>query len=420
MATARDWLKTLWSASFKGVPFFVEKDDETGGRRIVKHQFPMRDTPYLEDLGEDVREFEVTAYVASDSADGDAASVVAICATRGPGTLVLPTHGPILVRCLNFARDRSKDRHGYIALRLSFIREGASSALASVASLANFVFIQADSMALTAALSFAGAIQFSGVADYVQEAAIGGIQDNAAALEAIRTSTPVESAVSSAQRIEIQSIFDTAPSVTATPVLGAGVYATPVGRSTNSPAADLAARVIASARALGDALPAGGAVTAFEATFVGAQITVPAPAFQTPNTLAEASNVNVSNQAMRLAALTAYSEAVARIRLNDRPAAITLRANVAEYFESELLVTSAADVDLAHALMKLRDAVVDYLTRSIIDLAPVIQLEANMILPSLFWAWRLYADPMRSSELVARNKIPHPSFVPEAFEALAK
>jgi len=128
MAVARDWLKTLWNASYKGTPFFVEKDEEDGGRRIVVHQFPMRDDPFLEDLGEDKRGFEVTAYVASDSADTDAGSLVATCATRGAGVLVLPTHGPITVRCLNFARERSKDKHGYIAFSLKFIREGAASA----------------------------------------------------------------------------------------------------------------------------------------------------------------------------------------------------------------------------------------------------------------------------------------------------
>src|SRR4051812_3571767 len=82
---ARDWLKTLWPASYKGVPFYVEWDEEEGRRRIVEHEFPMRDDPFLEDLGEGVRHYRVDAYVASDGADGEAAAVIAVCAMRGPG-----------------------------------------------------------------------------------------------------------------------------------------------------------------------------------------------------------------------------------------------------------------------------------------------------------------------------------------------
>ena len=40
---ARDWLTTLWAASFKGVPLKVERDAEAAGRRIRIHEFPMRD-----------------------------------------------------------------------------------------------------------------------------------------------------------------------------------------------------------------------------------------------------------------------------------------------------------------------------------------------------------------------------------------
>ncbi len=417
---ARDWLKTLWPASYKGVPFFVEQDKEPGSRRIVEHEIPMRDDPYLEDLGEGVRHYDVTAYVASDSADVDAASVIAVCATRGPGALVLPTHGPILVRCLTFERNRSKDKHGYIGLSLSFTRQGAASALVSVAKLANLVFVAADSTALSAALSFADATLTSAQPDYVVDAATGGVQNNAAALEAVRTSAPVDAATSSAQRTEIKSIFDAADTVTDTPVIGAGSYQTTAGQNANSPAVDLAARLVASARALGKAMPPADAIAQFEEVFTANQVVVPAPTYVTPGTLQAVANEEAANQLLRMAALISYAEAIARVTLADRPAAITLRANVAEYFESELVRVNAADIALAHAIMTLRDGVIDYLSRAVLNLAPVKSIEANLSMPSLFWAWRLYQDPARSSELVARNALAHPSFMPTEFEALAR
>ncbi len=436
---ARDWTKTLWPASYKSASFWVEDDGEDGARRIVIHEFPMRDFPFLEDLGEGRRAFEVTAYVASDGADTEAASVIAACSTRGAGTLVLPAHGPILVRCLTFRRERRKDKAGYAALLLTFVREGVSTALISAPRLANSVFVQAEAAALAAANAFAAGLQVgasstalvSSIAggavvggptaegpysptmvsapqpDYVIEAAVGGMQDAVIALEVVRTSEPVEAIASGLQRDAVQTLFDGVPQMFE--------QASTVSAS--------AVTLVAIARALGDAMPPASAVRAFEAI-------VTAPAFQrvvvqgtiypTPGRRAMAMNTEQVFRLLRLAALIAYCEAIARVPLSDRPAGITLRANVAEYFDTEMGEVGPAEIDLVHQIGDLRDATIAYLSRAILDLAPVNKLEANLSMPSLFWAWRLYQAPERSVELVARNKVVHPSFMPTQFEALAR
>lgn len=428
---SRDWLKSLFKASYKGTPFWVEKDDENGGRRIVEHQFPMSDVPYLEDLGEDVRHFEVTAYVASDSADAEAGQLVATCATRGPGILVLPTHGMILVRCLSFTRNRNKDQHGYIAHSLKFSREGASSALITTSSLANLVFIAADSLAAATAASFVANFQpnaraalaapsggsslSAGPVDFVVAAAVDTLQTAAATLEAIRTAEPVAATTNAKQRDEIKSIFDQLPDLLADPSTVSGAPS----------------RIIASARALGDAMPAATAVRAFEAVVTDPAVSVVgtssssasvvvAASYPTPNLRAAAYNEAAALRTLRLAALAAYCEAVVRLALTDRPSGITIRANVAEYFEAEVINLPASEIELVHAIDTMRDTVIEYLSLQILDLSPVLTVEANLSMPSLFWAWRLYQDPTRSPEIVARNLVQHPSFMPLSFEALAR
>jgi prophage DNA circulation protein len=81
---------------------------------------------------------------------------------------------------------------------------------------------------------------------------------------------------------------------------------------------------------------------------------------------------------------------------------------------------TADQSDLYSAMSALRNATVDFLSRAVLDLAPVISVSANMPMPSLFWAWRLYSDPARSVDLVARNRVVHPSFMPAQFEALSR
>ena len=47
-------------------------------------------------------------------------------------------------------------------------------------------------------------------------------------------------------------------------------------------------------------------------------------------------------------------------------------------------------------------------------------LDVGAQMPSLYWAYRLYADAERAKEVAARNRVYHPSFMPTTFEALSK
>lgn len=407
MAIARDWLKTLWRTSYKGGAFWVETDTEGGARRIVIHEFPMRDTPYLEDLGERFRDFAVTAYVASDRADSEGAALMAVCATRGPGVLVLPTQGPVLVRCLEFARTHHKDKMGYIAFTLHFVREGASGALATVASLLNMVFVQAEAAAGIAASLFATTALIKNVPDYVQEALQGGVENALSTLEVVRTTVDVSPEASSPAREAIMKAYTTLPEVLAEE--DAGALQT-IGQTILDTAVSMTA-----------SMDPQVAIATWSEVLQATPVTVEPPKATSSKWRVQASsNLLAANTLLRLAALNSYCQAVAKIKLTDRPSAITLRANVASFFEEQLNNLPSEAYDLFLGMTKLRDATVEYLSRVILDLAPVVRVSASLGMPSLYWSWRMYADPTRAMELVDRNRLPHPSFMPPEFEALGR
>lgn len=404
---ARNWLKTLWRTSYKGAAFWVETDAESGARRIVIHEFPMRDTPYLEDLGERYREFTVTAYVASDRADTEAAQLMRICAQRGPGLVVLPTQGPVMVRCVEFSRTHAKDKLGYIAHSLKFVREGASTALTTVTNLINMIFVQAEAAASVAAIAYASAALVSDAPDYVQDALQTGTENALVTLEAVRTSVNVDPVVNAIQRDAIAASYNAIPDVMAE---GDVSSLQTIGQS-----------VVDISMALVESMDPNAALAAMTSVIEATpSVTTVSASLSSRWGASAATNAQVANTLLRLAALIAYCEAVAKVELGDRRYAITLRANVANFFDEQLSALSSNDYELYSALIKLRDATVDYLSRAVIDLAPVVRVAANIGMPSLFWAWRLYADPNRSTELVARNRVSHPSFMPPTFEALGK
>lgn len=406
MAFCRDWKSTLWRASYKGVPFFVEKDNEAGGRRIAIHQFPHRDDPFLEDMGEDTRNFDVTAYLASDAADAQAAAVIAAGASKGEGILVLPAHGPIKVRCLSFSRDRTKDRAGYIGFSGKFIRAGQASSLVTVASLGNAISTAVDGLMSAAGGALSTAASILGVADYVASSLSGALLQGIGSFEAIRTSSSVEVTASAEVRDELASAVALMP--------------TWVSR-TDGISADLVPAIFDAARDLGAGMPPAAVMRDFPAAALS--FASPAPSANLgPNDALVAANEAEGYRITRLALLGAYAEAIVNAPLASRQEGISARADVAEIFEAEMEDASALPTGaaLVAAIQTVRDATTEYLTRRIVDLAPVANVSANLSMPSLFWAWRLYNDPLRADELVARNRVQHPSFMGTSFEALVR
>lgn len=107
-------------ASFRGAEFFVRDVSSSFGRRNVAHQYPFKDKPYVEDLGEDTEEFQVNGYVVQNEEndfDYFAARDALINALRakGPGTLIHPFYGDIVVSLSGKARIAESFSPGGIA-----------------------------------------------------------------------------------------------------------------------------------------------------------------------------------------------------------------------------------------------------------------------------------------------------------------
>ncbi len=404
----RDWLTTLWAASYKGVPFYFESDDEEGGRGLVVHEFVNRDDPFVEDLGENARYFSGAAYVHGDNVDSLESAFKQALTSRGAGTLVTPLGGPVAVRCETFKRHHEKDKLGFVSFEVKFVREGAASGLISIPFALNGAFGAADALASAIVSLFPQNITTLGEPDYVVAAAVDPVEIAASTLDVIRTSYRVEPAASAIIRDALAGIVADAPAaITAEQPPGA-------------PATAIMQSLVDATRALADALPADSAAAAM-LEFSSAMPPIVAVSSASPAATRAATNSAAVYRAARLAGLTAYAEAILRKSYGSRPEGVTARAQIAERFEVELYeTTGAANAELYLAIDALRARVVDYLSRLINDLAPVITVETLRILPSLYLAWRLYADPTRGPELVARNSVRHPSFMPREFTALSR
>lgn len=113
--------RRLVGASFRGVPFFVEMAESGGGRRTVTHEFPLRDNPFVEDLGRKARTFRIDGYVIGDDYLAHRDALLSACEeVSGPGELVHPYRGTLVAICTNVGWRVSKTDGGMATFALEF------------------------------------------------------------------------------------------------------------------------------------------------------------------------------------------------------------------------------------------------------------------------------------------------------------
>ena len=122
-----DWQSTQWQASFKGVPFAVDTDTRSGGRRIHVHEFPDRELWANEDLGRLRQQVDVVGYVTGDRSDEWAEILFAACTSPGYATLYLPMRVPMPAHCIQVKSSFNAERMGRIDFNMRFTLEAEFS-----------------------------------------------------------------------------------------------------------------------------------------------------------------------------------------------------------------------------------------------------------------------------------------------------
>jgi hypothetical protein len=155
MSLCRNTMVSLWPASYRGVSFLFQMADEVHVPSFRVRESPERDGRLGGGRREGPRIFEGFAYVTSDRARSTV--IVDSLATRVQGTLIVPTLGPLKIRCDTFERSVERDRLGYLCFAVKFV--GAKAAAVTPAS--SRVFDAADGVAAAAVTSFPGSLLIS-------------------------------------------------------------------------------------------------------------------------------------------------------------------------------------------------------------------------------------------------------------------
>lgn len=116
---------TYLKGSFRGVPFIFVDASSAHGRRGQVNEYPGRDDPYFEDLGRKARQYQLSILVIGPDWRAKRDALLRAFETRGPGTLIHPTHGSLLVVCTDAQPEESTDKLGQSLIRVTFLEQGA-------------------------------------------------------------------------------------------------------------------------------------------------------------------------------------------------------------------------------------------------------------------------------------------------------
>lgn len=388
------WNDNLRPATFRGVPFKVDSHDAQGGRRTVKHEFPLRDKPYVEDMGRRAKEFSIDAYVVGDDYMQQRDALMRACDEAGSADLVHPYLGTLKVVCSGWALRESKSEGRMARFALSFLESGEADFPSDTANPIAQAESAADAAKLSSIDDFARLFSIDGLPDFAVQDAEALLADAAGQISAIaRSITTIGSgqvgflgtvgvfvaSLSSlmrspsilAQRMfglieSVSSLFDSPRSsvrgISGLNSFGSDVKPFPVTTSTRQRQQDNRAAIIGLVR---------------QATVIEQARIAPGATYETADD------------------------------------AQSVREDIAADIDAIMEDPATADPVFV-SMQNLRTAVVRGVPPESVALPNIVTITPPATVPSLVLSYETYEDAAREAEIVTRNNIRYPGFVPGA------
>lgn len=385
------WAEGLREASFREVPFLVDSSESGHGRRGVKYEYPGRDTPYTEDLGRRAREYTIEAFVLGDGYMAARDALLAAIEKPGPGTLVHPTLGSLQVVVLDPARLRETTAEGGMArFSITFTEAGENEQPASAADSAQAVETAADAALDAAQDDFSDGFGVTGAPAFVADGAVKNLE------KAVSDLRQINGRISSA----LSPISDFSAQLDRL-----GGQLTTLIQTPATLAAELAGAVTA----------IKGVATDVQAGFSSCRDlfsfgdTLPAVAATTPSRSRQSANQTAIQTFIRSAAVIEAARIGSRASYASSADAMAIRDELLDRLD---VLAEEAGLALYAALSDLRTVMARDLAQRGAKAPDIVSITLHKTQPAAVVAYRLYGDAERADEIVARNRVRHPGFVP--------
>lgn len=371
---------------FRGVEFYVRSHTEEGGRRNAKNEFPFRDLPAVQDLGRKAHSYNLELYVIGPDYMPARDALRTALDEFGPGELQHPWLGILRVNVDTWRLDESTDRGGIARFSAAFFESGEVSQPA-------------------ATIDTAAAVEKTAQAVRDESSAILAVSHAPKAMPDWSLSK-LQGAVA-ALSTSLRGDWDAVSNTVGNPVdLAVNIYAQTASMMALAKGGFGLQAQISRVRSLGDLL-AGRR----DGTLDGDQL---------------ARSQTAVGQTIRVGMIAAAATRSAALEHTSQVEARGVRESINALIDDE---AERLDVDgspipssLYYALTDLRAAVSRDVEVRGLRLPDIVFWAPATTLPALVIAHRLYGDARRDADIVSRNAIRSPGFVPggTALEVLSE
>lgn len=398
------WRDRLQPGSFRGVEFYTQSASGRGGRNVVVHEFPAQEQHFSEDMGKTAGSERLTVFLVGDDYDVARDQLIEALDKPGPGKLIHPYTGSSLIQVQDYDWTISSRQGGYCQFNIGYVLAGRRQAPAAASTAADLADAASVAEALNAQ-TFAESFSLDNQPEFVTESATNMLEDAFSALNSIN----------GAIAAELNQITDIANDIDALTDEVTDLIAQPLNLINN-----VGAVVTSVIGAFNRVSSAFDAYNNLQAAF---GITRPVSRTAANGAATDTRNRMADNQQAISRSFSAVATIALVVRIADSDAsefdslqqARAIRDALLEQLDRQLeaddLNTDQYDAvsDLAAALQRHITAIEPGLLRS-----QTITLETT--LPALVVAHQQYGDASRVDELIDRNGIENPGFLPAGTE----
>lgn len=384
------WKDRLRPASFRGIAFFIDSSQYTGGRRVAFHEFPDRDNPFPEDLGKVGQTFRVEGHILGDTYFDTKQQLLEAANKEGPGELVHPYYGTLLVQCGAFSIDED-NREGRIA-KISFqFYEAGDNRYPKEVDDKQFVLEEKNLSALDKSKAeFDRRFSIAKLPGFAVDTARKSIADAATAFENATKGVQTQAKEIADLAFAIRNLRAETNDLLQSP-------------------ANLSQRLLDSFSLLEDACSVPRGKFAAAQTFVAfGSGDAPIPT-TTPIRQKQDENKRVFDDLMKRASTIQAVSAASTIEFESVNEASQTRDTLRDQIDDILL--TCEDDDVFQAFQDVKAQLARVLPDADSDLPNVQEVKTQDTNPSLVIAYDLFEVPEAEEDLINRNKIAHPGFV---------
>lgn len=386
------WKANLRPASFRGVPFKVEAHEAGGGgRAVVVHKFPLRNKHTTEDMGKNVKEFSIDAYVVSSDYMTERNALMRALDADGSAELVHPYLGTLKVRCTDYTLREGKSEGGMARFTLSFVESGEDEFPSDTTDALAAADAAADDAKDDSVDGFEERFSIDGLPDFATLDASVTLTSAATQLASIAKNALGLDGVASGYVGNITAFVGELGSLMQKPASLAGQYHDLV-----SGVSGLFDEPRAALKSLFDLFDFGDDQTPVVVT--------------TSNRQAQQDNRAAINSMVQQAAVIQAARIAPSADYETVDDAQSVRDTLTEKIEV-LMQDPATSDELFLSLQDVRTAVVNGVPPEDVALPRMVTFTPPVVVPSLVLAYSLYEDASRDLEIVSLNQIIYPGFV---------